>query len=206
MNSASTRSILKLVSFLLFATASMSSLAEQGVVLDKTTGKPIPGAIVVATWNGVVGVVVQGTSQCYKVEVAIADDKGRFNVSSFSWNLNPFMIDRLRGVTVLAPGYGFSADWDPTSLRIPMEPRTGTKSEQFKHLPSTQAVGCFDAERVMLPYLKALSREMASLATTKEDKLKASSVLFLIERIEVGADEARRRLGPREGEIKRGPE
>jgi hypothetical protein len=37
-------------------------------------------------------------------------------------------------------------------------------------------------------------------------QLKASSVLFLIERIEVGADEALRRLGPREGEIKRGSE
>jgi hypothetical protein len=204
MDSTSKRLLLKLVSLLLLATASMSSLAEQGVVLDKTTGKPIPGAIVVATWNGVVGVMVQGTSQCYKVEVAIADDKGRFDVSSFSGNLNPFMMDRQRDFTVVAPGYRESAKWFPRDPRVLMELQTGSKSDQFKHLPSTQALGCFDAERVMLPYLKALSREMTSLATSIEEKMEVSRVLFDIESIELGEDEARKRSGRRRSEIEQG--
>src|SRR5450432_2308644 len=164
MNSASKRSILKMASLLLFTTASMSTLAEQGVVLDKTTGKPIPGAIVVATWNGVVGVMVQGTSQCYKVEVAIADDKGRFDVSSFSGNLNPFMMDRRRELSVLVPGYRESTDWDPRSLRVLMDRQTGSKSEQFQHLPRALAFSCAGDERVLLPFLKALYKEMDSLA------------------------------------------
>ena len=185
-----------LLSFLAYTPAS----ADSGVVLDKTNGKPIPRAIVVATWNGVVGMFVQGTSQCYKVEAAVADDAGRFEVSSFSWNLNPFMIDRIRGVTVLAPGYKVSSDWDPRSLRILMEPPTGTKSEQFKRLPRARVMGCSGAGKAMLPYLKALRNEMAALATSKEEKLEVLNVLFEIELEELGEREAGKRLGQRESE------
>jgi hypothetical protein len=204
MNSASKRSILKMASLLLFTTASMSTLAEQGVVLDKTTGKPIPGAIVVATWNGVVGVVVQGTSQCYKAEVAIADDKGRFDVSAFSWNLNPLMIDRQRDFAVLAPGYRESAKWFPRDPRVLMEPQTGSKSEQFARLPGTDPLGCFDANKVVLPYLKALYAEMLPLATSTDEKMKAANIAFEIDFIEVGERDAHIRSGQRRSEIEQG--
>jgi hypothetical protein len=204
MNSASKRFILIMASLLLFTTASMSTLAEQGVVLDKATGRPIPGAIVVATWHGVVRTFVEPASQCYKVEVAVADGNGRFDVSSFSWNLNPFMMDRLRGVTVLAPGYGVSSDWDPTSLRILMEPQTRSKSEQFARLPSTYPLGCFGANKAILPYLKTLYAEMLPLATSTDEKMKAANVAFEIDFIEVGEREAHRRSGQRASEIDQG--
>jgi hypothetical protein len=85
-----------------------------------------------------------------------------------------------------------------------MERRTGSKSEQFKQLPEFGVVGCRGEKRPLLPYLKLLHDEMTVLATSKEEKLQASGILFLVEEIELGKDEAKRRLGPRKSEIKRG--
>lgn len=74
----------------------------------------------------------------------------------------------------------------------------------LKYLPGTKAMGCSGAEGVMLPYLRALYGERSRLATTVEEKLDAAYVLFSIETIELGADEALIRAGPREGTIRSG--
>lgn len=184
-------------------TALFSSLAEEGVVIDKTTSKPIPGAVVVATWTGVVGVMVQGSTQCFKAEVRVTDEKGRFEVSSFSWNLNPFMIKRQRDFIVVASGYREAADWNPGDPRVLMEPQAGSKSDQFKRLPRFQPLGCHVPPGVLLPYLKARYAEMKSLAGTKEEKLETSRVLSEIEFIEIGDTEALKRSSLRRAEIEK---
>ena len=170
-----------------------ATYAEQGVVIDKTTGKPIPGAIVLATWYGQVGVFVQNNSTCYKAELAVTDEQGRFEVSAFSGNLNPFIRDRNRSTTVLVRGYREAPS--STDLRVVMEPRTGSKSEQFEQLPAFSVLDCPDQRR-LLPFLKALHDEMSSLAETEMQRKRAAGVLLSMRIAEMGFDQAMRRLGP----------
>ncbi len=191
----------RLLFLALLSVASMQIFAERGVVAERATGKPIPGAVVVATWSGVVRTVAEPASQCYKAEVIVANDAGEFEVSSLSWNLNPFMLDRRRELSVIAPGYKESPTWPPTQLQVLMEPQVGSKAEQFKNLPEASATMCFGDKRILLPYLRALHSEMMSLATKKEELLKASGILFLIEKTELGEAKALVNSGQRRGDI-----
>jgi hypothetical protein len=172
-----------------------SACAESGKVVDRQSGKPIPNAIVVARWNGVVRTFAEPHSTCYKAELGKSDDQGRFSVSSLSGNVNPFLMDRQRVVLALAPGYRLWPQRDPDSLEIQMEAQTGSNSEKIKSLPP--AFTCDGADKVLLPYLKALYQETSNLATTNEEKLKALSILLLIETTELGDHEALNRFAER---------
>jgi hypothetical protein len=166
---------------------------EAGIVIDKTTGRPIPNEIVVARWEGSVGVMVESRSICYKFEVARADDQGRFFISPVSGNVNPLVTGRMQEIEALAHGYKMSPAYDGSSSEILMEPMTGTPSEQFKALTRSSAMGCDGDKKALLPYLKALHQYKAELATTRQEKLEASSLLYQIELLELGKQEAWRR-------------
>jgi hypothetical protein len=188
---------------LLLWASSIPAVAESGIVLDKDTGNPIPGAVVVATWHGIISVPPEARSKCYHAEVAIAGDGGHFRISSFSGNLNPFMLDRQRHITVLAPGYRESLESKPRDVRVLMERRVGDKSDQFKQLSRTGFLGCSSDQKIFLPALKLLHGEMVLLATSTEEKLVANRILYNIESVELGDAIALLRAGVREGEIRR---
>lgn len=183
---------------------SLSCVAETGLVFDKDTGKPIPNAVVLAEWDGVVGAFVEGHSTCFKVEVTRTDELGRFSISSYSWNLNPFLVQRSRSITALAPGYRLSPQTDLHATRIALERQTGTSAEQIRTLGGAGMASCKGAETAVLPYLKELYSEIMVIATTKEDKLRAAHILFEIEAIEMGQDQALARDGKRVQKIKEG--
>jgi hypothetical protein len=179
------------------------AFAEIGIVVERESRKPIPDAIVVATWNGDRRFFAQARSACYKVEVARTDNRGKFSVSSFSGNLNPLLMDRSRDVVVLAPGYRMSSTNDLDSLDVSMEPQTGSNSERIKALPGTRATGCEGAGTNLLPYLELLHQQILSMATTKEERLLASEVRLSIEMFTLGPQQATDRYGQRRAEIMR---
>jgi hypothetical protein len=183
--------------------ASLPSLADTGIVVDKDTGNPIPNAVVLAQWTGVIRTFTEARSKCFKAEVTQSDASGRFSFSSFSWNLNPVLMDRSRTIAALAPGYHLSPQADINGPRIALERQSGTSAEQIKSLGGA-AIACDGAKSVVLPYLKELYAEASAIATTREDKLKAAYVLFEIETIELGQDRALVRDAERVQKIKEG--
>jgi hypothetical protein len=167
--------------------------AKAGTVIDKATGRGIPGAVVVATWEGSIAAYVESRSVCYKFEVAQTDERGHFGISAVTEDLNPLLSNRRREIVVLARGYQMSPTYDSESEEVPMEPMRGTPSEKFKALPRTRAGGCEGDEKALLPYLKALHQAMIELATTQQEKLEAADLRYQIDLLEVGKQEARRR-------------
>lgn len=175
--------------------------AAQGTVIDGSTGKPMAGVQVVASWHGSISIAVQPFTRCYYAEATVTDERGRFNLSTFSGNWNPLMWDRTRSVWALAPGYVTSDRSDYGGLELVLVPATGTRSEQFKALPMGHVLGCTSENRQFLPFMRLLYEEARRLAVSKDEKQFASGRLFDIEEIELGEREALERLNARSRQI-----
>jgi hypothetical protein len=184
--------------------ASQVAIASSGRVFDRTTGKPLPNAVVVATWTGTSGLVVQSHTSCYKAEVTRTDNEGAFSISSFTGNLDPLLRDRQRDVVAVARGYRMSPKRDPHGLEIPMEPQTGSNSERLSALPTMYPATCPNSKTSLVPYVKALYDDASPLASTNDEKLFVLGLLMQIEEAEIGSDEAIKRFGRRQAEILRG--
>ena len=174
-----------------------SVYAAQGTVTDGSTGKPMAGVHIVASWSGSIAMPVQPSTRCYHAEATITDEQGRFSLSTFSGNWNPLMWDRTRSVWALAPGYVTSDKSDYGNLDLVLVPATGTKSEQFRALPRADVLGCPGDKRQLLPFWRVLQAEAQRLASSREERRFASGRLFDIEEIEFGEEEAFRRLNAR---------
>ena len=160
------------------------AIASQGTVIDKATGKPIAGAVVATSWSGYVPIAVQTLFVCYDLEVTTTDERGRFTISTFG-KFRPFLQNKNRSIDVIASGY--ETDRSSKDLDYVMVPRQGTKSEQFEKANRYQRnAGCPDDKKKMLPFMKAVYKDLASLALTKKELDTADSLLWQIETIELG--------------------
>ena len=184
---------LKILGGLTLAYVALSVIASEGTVIDQTTGKPIAGAFVIAYWNGNTGWVVQPSTSCYYVEATTTNEKGRFDVSMFTGNLNPLRKDRTRNIHIYVPGYYATSKSDDEKLVFMMAPREGSKSEQFKDIiDSGNPRGCSSVDKkITLPYLRALHKELAALATTKDENDRVESTMIIADSVEFGEDIAR---------------
>src|SRR3954469_24172358 len=61
----------------------------EGQVLDYESGAPIPGAIVVGLWGGII--VGSGQSSCTHAETAVSDVDGKYRISRW-WQAPPALI------------------------------------------------------------------------------------------------------------------
>ena len=180
---------LKILGGLTLAYVALSVIASEGTVIDQTTGKPIGGAFVIAYWNGNTGWVVQPSTSCYYVEATTTNEKGRFDVSMFTGNLNPLRKDRTRNIHIYVPGYYATSKSDDEKLVFMMAPREGSKSEQFKDIVDmgNQGAGCSSGDKKSrLPFLRARQRELAALATTKSERTDAERELAYADILEFG--------------------
>ena len=160
------------------------AIASQGTVIDKATGKPIAGAVVATSWSGYVPIAVQTLFVCYDLEVTTTDERGGFTIPTFG-KFRPFLQNKNRSIDVIASGY--EADRSSIDLDYVMVPRQGTKSEQFEKANRYQRnAGCPDDKKKMLPFMKAVYKDLASLALTKKELDTADSLLWQIETIELG--------------------
>lgn len=104
------RKIFVLAALWIVATSAsaISGKVVAGVVLDKTSGKPIPGAIVIASWSGHRASLAHGESVCYHVETARADATGAYRIPAwteeFSWR-TARISSRMLSVAAFQPGY-----------------------------------------------------------------------------------------------------
>jgi hypothetical protein len=68
----------------------VTGLPVSGQVLDVSTGKPLPGAIVVVRWLGTAVGPGHSSSVCVHVETAVTDDQGRY-ATPWWWQKPPVL-------------------------------------------------------------------------------------------------------------------
>lgn len=182
---------LKAIGGALLAYFALTVIASEGTIIDQTTGKPIAGAFVIAYWNGNVNSVVQTHTSCYHLEATRTDENGRFKVSMFSGNLNPIRQDRTRNEHIYVPGYEVTYKSDVEKLSFMMTPRVGSRSEQFKAIMGlgSQGAGCSSGDqKSRVPYLRALHKELAALASTANERVVADEALSSADILEFGEE------------------
>ena len=181
----------------------LSGEAIEGQVLEQGTGRPIPGAIVVARWRGDLFAFVTTQSVCVQVETATTDTQGRYRLpawrkkSDIGWVRNIFPV-----LIVYKKDYRQTENYR-NSMQY-LQPFTGTSEERFEYL-SRLAASCSDRQEIeinLLPLYKALYEEARTLAATKDERLKALYRLRDVERLELGSDQAWENFRKRERELK----
>jgi hypothetical protein len=84
MNRTFRRMLCILAAVVTGCTLVVNGRAMDGRVIDKETGKPIPGALVIVEWSGAVGGPVQSSRVCFHLEVVSTDADGRYHVPAWS--------------------------------------------------------------------------------------------------------------------------
>ena len=162
-----------IVAFVLFRACSLSSRAIDGVVLDESTGKPIAGAIVVATWTGDVSKLVDSGTVCYHAETARTDANGKYQIPAWSlpWSTRNFRISARGPVgEAYKPGYIFSTYRPLPDLLL--TPHKGTKDQYYEYLSTiSRRNGCTpdaESEKNLLLFYGSIAAEADLIAETRD--------------------------------------
>ncbi len=186
----------------LFGEPVAKGAAIDGQALETSTDKPISGAIVVATWSGIVGSLAHSQGVCFHVESATTDEQGRYHIPAWQ-KTTRFARAKHQVVAIVAFKQGYSFVEKRAGNTLHLKPFTGTREERFDYL-SRSAISCSDRREIeinLLPLYKALYEEARTLAVTKEQKLKALYRLRDVERLELGSDQAWENFRQRQREL-----
>lgn len=178
---------------------------QKGQVVDWNTKEPIAEAIVVASWKGDFLAVVHSIETCYHVESTITDESGYFKIPMYM-DGPKILIGKFVSFWAFKPGYktstykreGKSGLYFRDDLKrniYYLEKDHRPVKERLEYLSSiSSGCGAEDgSEKNLLVYLRALYEEAKSIAVTKEDKKKTEYILYKLEKIELGYDEAQKR-------------
>ncbi len=165
-----------------------------GKVIDKSTGQPIEGAIVLAYWEGSVMNPIHDTRTCFHVESTTSNKKGKFRI--------PFWVSTPKGivdqeVSTVAYKQGYQRAWGQQSLNEKyLVPFTGMlRGGRLEYLKRISGFGCTSDEfKELLPYIKAIYKEASEIAIEKEDKEILNSLRYKIDLIELGSEETTKRI------------
>ena len=185
----------------------------EGQVLEANTNKPIPGAIVIARWQGSYDQLVDSQTVCYHVETATTDAGGYYKIPAWHemtkgpfFSQGPWLIDAYKAgyETYWPPGFGSSEAYKK-NVRY-LAPFKGTREDRLEQLRRlNESTGCPDAgqskeNRLILQ--KALYDEARLLAVTLQDKGVVEILLFGLESEQFGSMEALKRMDIRKRENK----
>ncbi len=76
-----------------------SSPEIRGTVTDISTGKPVPGAIVIWRWSGNVSSLAHSHTVCYRIDLVVTDESGRYTVPA--WNLRSGELPNIKNKNAL---------------------------------------------------------------------------------------------------------
>ena len=152
----------------------------EGRVLEAGTNKPIPGAIVVARWQGTYSQIVDSQDVCYHVESTTTDAQGRYQIPAWKekskglmFSAGPWLIDAYKtGYETYWPA-AYSATEDYKRNIRYLKPFTGTKAERLKYLiQMLSAANCplaGSSSRNLYPMYKAMYEEAKTISVTPEN-------------------------------------
>lgn len=165
-------------------------------VVDISTGKPVPNAVVVVRWKGHVSAIVDSQTVCVHVLSAITDEQG--NSRFQSWRkpskIGP-VFDLHSVVTVHKAGYQWPNPYGV--VRDQLVPFTGTREERLRYLRRVYSgTGCHSAgesEENLSLLLKTLYNEAKGIAKTDADKKIVEDLLTALETVVLGYEQAEKR-------------
>jgi len=169
--------------------------ADTGQVIDGTTGKPLAGVHVVATWSGSAFAGITSKQVCFKVEATRSAENGRFEMSASSWNFNPLLSDRTRMLTLYKRGYvaPVLGPDDSVSPAV-MMPDDRIGLERIKYIGAlASGTGCGDMQQQRIQTLslhRDVYEETRDLAKTAEERRWLNSALAAVEVLEIGQQKA----------------
>ena len=153
----------------------------QGQVLERGSRKPIPGAIVVGTWQESVSAIGHGQTSCVHVETATTDAQGRYQLPTWKGHEPTF-------ISSYKPGYARSQEYYKTQQQVDwyvdlLEGFKGTREEYFNYLEralgGTSCTSAGESRKNLYRFYFAVAEEEKSLAETAEQKKAAEWSLNL---------------------------
>lgn len=165
--------------------------AEEGVVVERGSGRPLDGVVVVRTWQGSIAVPVQGYTQCHHFELATSDADGRFRTG---WR--PFGGDS-KITFAYKRGYHITAGTNYQD-RIVMEPHASDGPSRLQQiLGRSLPWSCPDTKRLIEPILRPRHQEAMEAASTPAEYDLADGLLGAIESMTLGMEAASKNLKAR---------
>ena len=149
----------------------ISGSPVSGKVIDKSSGQPIEGAIVVARWKGDILSPVDSQTVCFHVESTLSDKEGKFHIP-FWVGMPKGIVNQERFVKVYKEGYVEVVGQNQEDDIELMETFTGTREERFKYLKyfSVRCGGSGKSMRNLYEIDKAIYEEMKNIAKTQEEE------------------------------------
>lgn len=145
---------------LLMTGCGLSGGPVEGKVIDKTTGKPVDGVIVVVGWTGSTMTPAHSQTQCFHVESTVTDENGKYSISRWFSTPKPLMGTKTY-ITLYKTGYQ-EAEWFSEDIKY-LVPFTGTREERLAYLERLIRSGsCHSAgasKKALFPLYKSLYEE-----------------------------------------------
>ncbi len=189
-------SLYRRIAGLALALTALSACAQvrpiEGRVLEQGIDAPIAETILVALWKGD---GFHGTI-CFHVESTISDERGHYRIAPPEIT-SPHRNLLGQEVYVIAHKAGYErAKESPRGIKYLLR-FDGDPSERLRYLKTLNlAVSCGaagDSKKNLLPLQRAMYEEAKSLVSTNEDKKILETLLWSVEHLEYGAEEAQRR-------------
>ena len=169
--------------------------AVDGVVVDATTQQPIPGAMVLLKWRGVLPTVHSNSVPCYHAELATTDAQGRFHTNAWRVETKDH-VDWLGYVTpreppepvAYKPGYAMPRRYQDDPRRVLLEPFLGTTLERLDYMtgPFDRQLICEADNKTIIPAYQAAYAEAQSIAQTPQELALVDTLLTALESAQYG--------------------
>lgn len=180
---------------------SLSGRAIDGKVTEEGTNKPISGAIVVARWSGHLASWGHGKTVCYHVLSTTSDENGDYRLPTWKKDITEDWQKNIRPETVLIdaykPSYGLPTVPSQKREIVLLKPFAGTREERLEYLVrilGNTSCGAQDkSEENLIPLRRSLYKEAQALARTEDDRKAVEAILYRLEILELGFEEASKR-------------
>ena len=172
-----------------------TSYALEGKVVDGSTGKPLPGVYVIGAWQVIIPMPVEARSGCSKLEVVRTDEQGKFVLSKWSGSILAHLFgDENLNVYYYLRGYRWEKGSEATGEVVVLVPDTRSPMEQLGRIgePMGKAdCGPLDEQKTKaLPMYRLMYEEAKSIAASYEERQSLSGMLFMVESLELGENQA----------------
>lgn len=181
--------------------------AVDGVVIDATTQQPIPGAMVLLKWRGVLPTVHSNSVPCYHAELTTTDAQGRFHTNAWRVETKGH-VEWLGYVSpseppepvAYKPEYVMPARYQADPRRVLLEPFSGTTLERLDYLVGRfyQYEASCDADiKTPIPIYRAAYEEGGNIARTPAELKLVETLLVELETAQFGSNVALERKDQR---------
>jgi hypothetical protein len=180
---------------ILYAPFATPSYGLEGKVVDDQTRQPLAGVYVIGAWHVTIPTPVESRSGCSKLEVVRTDAQGRFVLSRWSGNIIAHLFgDENLNVYYYFPKYRLAKMPEIDQAIVALTPDTRPPMEQLVRIGEPMAksdCGSWTEQQVRaLPMYRVMYEEARSIASSYEERQSLSGMLFMVERLELGENQA----------------